>query len=83
MNTQRLTVKELINELSHFNPDAFIVTDNFDDIVKLHLSWSNENIGGDCNDPRDIAVEMEEATHVSIDFIVNDNCSDNYKNIEK
>ena len=83
MNTQKLTIKELINELNHFNPGAVIVTDNFDDIVKLHLSWSNENIGGDCADPRDIAVEKEEATHVSIDFIVNSDCSDNYKNIEK
>lgn len=83
MNTRRLTVRELIDELSHFNPDAFIVTDNFDDIVKLHLSWSNENIGGDYAGPRDIALEKQEATHVSIDFIVNDNCSDNYKNIEK
>ena len=82
MNTKRLTVRELIDELSKFNPDAFIVTDNFDDIVKLHLSWSNENIGGDCDDPRDIAVEMEEATHVSIDFIVNGDCSKNYNDME-
>ena len=83
MNSTRLTVRELINELSQFNPDAFIVTDNFDDIVKLHLSWSNENIGGDYDGPRDIAVEKEEATHVTIDFIVNDDCLANYKNIEK
>ena len=70
---QRLTVKELINELSHFNPDAVIVTDNFDDVVKLDFSWSNENIGGDYAGPRDIAVEKEEATHVTIKFIVNGN----------
>lgn len=67
---KRLTVRELINELSHFNPDAFIVTDNFDDIVKLDLSWSSENIG-ECDGPRDIVVEKEEATHVTVDFIVN------------
>lgn len=66
---KRLTIRELINELSHFNPDAFIVTDNFDDIVKLHLSWSSEDIGED-DGPRDIAVEMEEATHVTVDFVV-------------
>lgn len=82
MNTQRLTVKELIDELSHFNRDAFIVTDNFDDNVELDLSWTNKN-GGDYGGPRDIALEKQEATHVSIDFIVNSNCSDNYKNIEK
>ena len=82
MNTQRLTVKELIDELSQFNPDAFIVTDNFNDEVKLDLSWTNKN-GGDYGGPRDIAVEKLEATHVSIDFIVNGDCLDNYKNIEK
>lgn len=82
MNSTRLTVRELINELSQFNPNAFIVTDNFDDIVKLHLSWSNENIGGDYAGPRDIAVEKEEATHVTIDLIANDECLVNYKNIE-
>lgn len=82
MNSTRLTVRELINELSQFNPDAFIVTDNFDDIVKLHLSWSNENIGGDYAGPRDIAVEKEEATHVTIDLITNDGCLANYKYIE-
>lgn len=68
---KRLTIKELINELKQFNPDAYIVTNNFDDVVKLHLSWSNENIGGDYDGPRDIAVEKEEATHVTVDFIVN------------
>jgi hypothetical protein len=77
-----LTVKELINELNQFNPDAFIVTDNFDDDVELDLSWTNKN-GGDYGGPRDIIEEKREATHVSIEFIVNDNCSDNYKNIEK
>jgi hypothetical protein len=82
MNTRRLTVKELINELNQFNPDAFIVTDNFDDEVELDLSWTNKN-GGDYDGPRDIAEEKREATHVSIEFIVNSNCSDNYKNIEK
>lgn len=82
MNTKRLTVRELIDELSQFNPDAFIVTDNFNDEVELDLSWTNKN-GGDYDGPRDIAAEKQEATHVSIDFIVNDDCSDNYKNIEK
>lgn len=72
MNTQRLTVKELINALSHFNPDAFIVIDNFNDTVELDLSWTNKN-GGDYGGPRDIVAEKREATHVSIDFIVNGN----------
>lgn len=83
MNSKRLTIRELIYELSQFNPGAFIVTDNFDDIVKMHLSWSNENIGGDYAGPRDIAVEKEEATHVTIDLIANDDCSENYKYTEK
>lgn len=82
MNTRRLTVGQLIDELSKFNPDAYIVTDNFYDNVELDLSWTN-GLEYETKLPRDIDKEKREATHVSIDFIVNDNCSDNYKNIEK
>lgn len=67
---KRLTIRELINELKQFNPDAYIITNNFDDVVKLHLSWSNEN-NGEYDGPRDIADEKENATHVTVDFIVN------------
>lgn len=70
MNTQRLTIGQLIDELSKFNPNAYIITDSFNDKVELDLSWSNEN-GGDYGGPRDIDTEKREATHVSIDFIVN------------
>lgn len=67
---KRLTVKKLIKELSKFNPNAYVVTDNFDDMVELDLSWVNKN--GDENvEPRDIDLEKREATHVSINFIVN------------
>lgn len=67
---KRLTVKKLIKELSKFNPNAYIVTDNFDDMVELDLSWVNKN-GVENVEPRDIDLEKREATHVSIDFIVN------------
>ena len=70
MNSERLTIGQLIDELSKFNPNAYIITDNFNDKVELDLSWSNEN-GGDYGGPRDIALEKREATHVSIDFMVN------------
>lgn len=67
---KRLTIKKLIKELSKFNPNAYVVTDNFDDMVELDLSWVNKN--GDENvEPRDIDLEKREATHVSINFIVN------------
>ena len=69
MNTQRLTIGQLIDELSKFNPNAYVITDNFKDTVELDLSWSNEN-GGDYGGPRDIDAEKREATHVSVDFIV-------------
>lgn len=71
MNTQRLTVGQLIDELSKFNPDAFIVTYNFNDNVELDLSWSN-GLDYETKLPRDIDKEKREATHVTIDFIVND-----------
>ena len=70
MNTQRLTVGQLIDELSKFNPNAFIVTDNFNDKVELDLSWSN-GLDYETKLPRDIDKEKREATHVTIDFIVN------------
>ena len=70
MNTQRLTIGQLIDELSKFNPNAYVITDSFNDKVELDLSWSNER-GGDYGGPRDIDAEKREATHVSIDFIVN------------
>ena len=70
MNLERLTVGQLINELSKFNPDAYIIEDNYDDNIEAHFSWSvgseYENEG-----PRNIDKEKREATHVSIDFIVN------------
>lgn len=70
MNSHRLTVGQLIDELSKFNPNAYIITDNFYDNVELDLSWTN---GLDCETkvPRDIDKEKREATHVTIDFIVN------------
>ena len=77
MNTQRLTIGQLIDELSKFNPNAYVITDNFKDTVELDLSWSNEN-GGDYDGPRDIDAEKREATHVSVDFIVN---GDRYKGL--
>ena len=67
---KRLTVKKLIKELSKFNPNAYIVIDNFDDMVELDLSWANKN-GGENVEPRDIDLEKREAAYVSIDFIVN------------
>lgn len=70
MNLERLTVGQLIDELSKFNPNAYVITDNFDDKVELDLSWSSENCG-EYDEPRDIDAEKREATHVSIDFIVN------------
>lgn len=70
MNSKRLTVRQLIDELSKFNPDAYIVTDNFDDNVELDLSWSN-GLEYVTKLPRDIDKEKREATHVTIDFIVN------------
>lgn len=70
MNSVRLTVGQLINELSKFNPDAYIIEDNFDDTLEAHFSWSNEN-GGDCCEPRDIDLEKRKATHMSICFVVN------------
>ena len=72
MNSERLTIGQLIDELSKFNPNAYVITDNFNDKVELDLSWSNEN-DGDYGGPRDIALEKREATHVSIEFIVNGN----------
>ena len=74
---ERLTIGQLIDELSKFNPNAYVITDNFNDKVELDLSWSNEN-GGDYGGPRDIALEKREATHVSIDFIVN---GDRYRGV--
>ena len=75
MNSNRLTIGQLIDELSKFNPNAYVITDSFKDSVELDLSWSNEN-GGDYGGPRDIDAEKREATHVSIEFIVNGNrCS--------
>jgi hypothetical protein len=70
MNSNRLTIGQLIDELSKFNPNAYVIIDNFNDSIELDLSWSNEN-GGDYGGPRDIDAEKREATHVSIDFIVN------------
>lgn len=67
---KRLTVKKLIKELSKFNPNAYVITDNFDDMVELDLSWVNKN-GEENVEPRDIDLEKREATHVSINFIVN------------
>lgn len=67
---KRLTVKKLIKELNKFNPNAYVVTDNFDDMVELDLSWVNKN-GAENIEPRDIDLEKREATHVSINFIVN------------
>ena len=77
MNSERLTIGQLIDELSKFNPNAYVITDNFNDKVELDLSWSNEN-GGDYGGPRDIELEKREATHVSIDFIVN---GDRYRGV--
>lgn len=77
MNTERLTIGQLIDELSKFNPNAYVITDNFNDNVELDLSWSSEN-GGDYGGPRDINAEKREATHVSIDFIVN---GDRYRGV--
>lgn len=77
MNSARLTIGQLIDELSKFNPNAYVITDNFYDKVELDLSWSNEN-GGDYGGPRDIDEEKREATHVSIDFIVN---GDRYRGV--
>lgn len=77
MNLERLTVGQLIDELSKFNHNAYVITDNFDDNVELDLSWSvgseYENEG-----PRNIDKEKREATHVSIDFIVN---GDRYRGV--
>lgn len=67
---KRLTVKKLIKELSKFNPNAYVVTDNFDDMVELDLSWVNKN-SAESVEPRDIDLEKRKATHVSINFIVN------------
>lgn len=77
MNTQRLTVGQLIDELSKFNPNAYVITDNFNDNIELDLSWSSKNCD-DYGGPRDIALEKREATHVSIDFIVN---GDRYRGV--
>ena len=77
MNLERLTIGQLIDELSKFNPNAYVITDNFDDNVELDLSWSSEN-GGDYGGPIDIDAEKREATHVSIDFIVN---GDRYRGV--
>lgn len=77
MNSERLTIGQLIDELSKFNPNAYVITDNFNDSIELDLSWSNEN-DGDYDGPRDIDAEKREATHVSIDFIVN---GDRYRGV--
>ena len=44
--------------------------DSYGAKVELDLSWSSENCG-EYDEPRDIDAEKREATHVSIDFIVN------------
>ena len=70
MNLERLTVGQLINELSKFNPDAYIIEDNYDDSIEAHFSWS---VGGEYENegPRNIDKEKREATHMSICFVVN------------
>ena len=70
MNSQRLTIGQLIDELSQFNPCAYVVTDNFDDEIKLDLSWTNI-VDGETYGSRDIAKEKREASYVTIGFIVN------------
>ena len=82
MNSQRLTVGQMIYELSKFNPDAYIITDNFYDNVELDLSWT-DGMDHENDGPRNIDKEKREATHVTIDFIVNGDCLENYKYNEK
>lgn len=70
MNLERLTVGQLINELSKFNPDAYIIEDNYDDSIEAHFSWS---VAGEYENEgqRNIDKEKREATHMSICFVVN------------
>lgn len=79
MNSQRLTVKQMIDELSKFNPDAFVVTYNFDDNVELDLSWTN-GLEYVTKLPRDIDKEKREAKYVTIGFVVNGVRDDNLSN---
>lgn len=68
MNSQRLTVGQLINELSKFNPDAYIIEDNFEDVLIPRFSWC-KYMEGDKSGERDIDREKREATHISLHLI--------------
>lgn len=79
MNSQRLTVGQMIDELSQFNPCAYVVTDNFDDEIKLEMSWTN-TVDSETSGSRDIAKEKREAKYVTIGFVVNGVRYDNLPN---
>lgn len=58
-----MKVKELIEKLSEFNPEASIVIDNDNDVTKASISWES----GDSGDGEDLS--KKEATHIILDII--------------
>lgn len=64
---KQLTVQELIDELSKFNPNAFIINDNFEDVLMPRFGWCN--MEGEKSGDRDIDREKREATHISLHLV--------------
>lgn len=65
---KQLTVQELIDELSKFNPNAIITNDNFEDVLMPRFSWC-KYMEGDKSGERDIDREKREATYISLHLI--------------
>lgn len=65
---KQLTVQELIDELSKFNPNAVITNDNFEDVLMPRFSWC-KYMEGDKSGERDIDREKREATYISLHLI--------------
>jgi hypothetical protein len=64
---KQLTVQELIDELSKFNPNAYIINDNFEDVLMPRFGWCN--MEGDKSGERDIDREKREATYISLHLV--------------
>lgn len=61
--SKQLTVQELINELSKFNPNAVLILGNEADVLTASFSWDGLD---DLSLPRNINNEKLAANHVTL-----------------
>jgi hypothetical protein len=61
--SKQLTVQELINELSKFNPNAVLILGNEADVLTASFSWDGLD---DSSLPRNINNEKLTANHVTL-----------------